>query len=198
MLKLGPADHGRAVTAEEFESADYERGYRYELIRGRLYVSPVPNAPHDFLKTWLYNNLFLYARDHPAVINYLTTHPRVFLPEEPEKTRPEPDLGAYRDYPLGTPVEERDWRDLEPILVAEVLSQDDPDKDLVRNVELYLEVPSIREYWIIDPRESYNLPALVVYRRRGRRWQKPIEVPGGGTYTTRLLPGFSLLLDAHR
>jgi Uma2 family endonuclease len=37
------------------------------------------------------------------------------------------------------------------VLVGEVVWEDDPDKDLVRNVELYLQVPSIREYWVLDP-----------------------------------------------
>ncbi len=68
----------------------------------------------------------------------------------------------------------------------------------MRNVELYLEVPSIREYWIIDPRESADRPTLLVYRRRGPRWQRPITVPFGGVYTTRLLPGFSMIVDPHR
>jgi Uma2 family endonuclease len=56
-------------------------------------------------------------------------------------------------------------------------------------------VPSIREYWILDPRADADQPALLVYRRRGRRWQRPITVPGGGTYATRLLPGFILRLE---
>jgi hypothetical protein len=35
-LVLGPADHGRILTAEEFESADYKPGYKYEIVHGRL------------------------------------------------------------------------------------------------------------------------------------------------------------------
>ena len=42
--KLGPADHGRAMTLDEFDDADYEPGYKYELIDGRLYVSPDPES----------------------------------------------------------------------------------------------------------------------------------------------------------
>jgi len=86
-----------------------------------------------------------------------------------------------------------------PILVVEVLSKKRPEKDLVRNVELYLEVSSIKEYWILDPRIDPDRPSLLVYRRRGKSWQKPIEVPFGGTYQTpRVLPGFSLVVDPDR
>ena len=45
LLKLRPADHGRRLSLEDFTSASAEEGYRYELIRGRVYASPVPNAP---------------------------------------------------------------------------------------------------------------------------------------------------------
>lgn len=76
----------------------------------------------------------------------------------------------------------------------EILSADNADKDLVRNVDLYLQVPSIREYWIVDPRAGASRPRLIVHRRRGRRWQQPIEIAGGGVYTSRLLPEFQLKL----
>ena len=82
-----------------------------------------------------------------------------------------------------------------PILAAEILSEDNADKDLVRNVRLLLLVPSVREYWIFDPREDPDRPSLMVYRRRGASWQRPITLAAGETYTTKLLPGFSLLLD---
>lgn len=51
-----------------------------------------------------------------------------------------------------------------------------------------------REYWILDPRDDADRPALLV-RRRGLRWQRTIHVAGGGSYTTRLLPDFTLLLQ---
>lgn len=196
ILQLGPADHGRVLSREEFETAHYSGGHCYELIEGKLYVSPAPNAPHDILLTWLEDQLKDYARLHPEVVNYLSTHSRVFVPGEDELTSPEPDLAAYQDFPFHIPKRQRDWRQLHPILVAEVLSEETADKDLVRNVGLYVQVPSIREYWILDPRADADYPDLLVYRRRGQRWQRPISVVGGSTYTTRLLPGFSLVLDA--
>ena len=38
-LRIGLADHGRAMTLDEFEEAGFEEGYRYELARGVLEVS---------------------------------------------------------------------------------------------------------------------------------------------------------------
>ena len=62
-------------------------------------------------------------------------------------------------------------------------------------MELYLQVPTIREYWIIDGRDDPDRPVMLVYRRRGSRWQNVIRVEAGETYETRLLPDFRLLLD---
>ena len=36
VLKIGPADHGRPMTLDEFQAGDYEEGYKYELIDGEL------------------------------------------------------------------------------------------------------------------------------------------------------------------
>lgn len=196
LLSLGPADHGRALTVEEFEAARWQEGYQYELIRGRLYVSPVPDLPHDRIAEWVRDLLRDYGRD-TGVFNYVTTHARVIVPDLPEATQPEPDVAAYQNFPLHLPFEEVQWGDVSPLLVVEVVGDDDPDKDLVRNVELYLAVPSIREYWVFDPRDDVNRPTLLVYRRRGQRWQRVIEVPAGEVYTTRLLPGFELCVDPH-
>jgi Uma2 family endonuclease len=197
ILKLGPADHGRPLTLEEIQTASWQSGYRYELIHGKLYVSPVPDLPQDWLELGLLGKLNLYVLQRPDVINFVTNKARVFVPDEPEATQPEPDLAAYQDFPRDIPIAQMDWRDVSPLLVAEVVDENDPEKDLERNVELYLQVPSIREYWILDGRSNPDQPTLLVYRRRGQRWQRLIETAFGETYVTRLLPGFSLRVDPH-
>jgi Uma2 family endonuclease len=193
-LYLTPQDEGRPMSLEEFQAASGQEGYHYELIEGKLEVSPLPDLPHDFIRKWLERQLDDYSDRHPEVINHVQAPARVFVPERPEKTTPEPDVAAYRDFPVDPLIEELNWRDVSPIVVAEILSEDTAGKDLVRNLGLYLRVPSIREYWIVDPRASASQPQLTVHRRRGRRWQQPIEIAGGGSYTTRLLPNFQLVL----
>ena len=193
-LYLTPKDHGRPVTEEEFEHADGQEGYRYELIDGRVEVSPSPDFPHEDIRDVLRRHLERYAEQHPEVINKVMAPVRVFVPGRRATTVPEPDIAAYRDFPIHLPRSRIRWRDHTPLLVVEVLSEGNADKDLVRNRKLYLQVPSIREYWIIDPRADADHPSMTVYRRRRDRWQRPIEVAVGETYTTRLLPGFTLTL----
>jgi Uma2 family endonuclease len=197
MLKLGPADHGRPMTLEEFDASGAEEGYKYELIEGKVYVSPQPNPPAGWVERWLFKKVDGYSDRHPEVINYVHYKTRVFVPREERHTNPEPDLAAYQVFPIDEPLTELQWEDVSPILVGEVVSEENPEKDLVRNVRLYREVPSIREYCIIDPRIDPVYPSMIVYRRQGTRWRK-IEVEAGGTYTARLLPGFELILDTKR
>ena len=193
--KLGPRDHGRPMTLDEFMAGDYQEGYEYELIDGRLYVSPLPNLPQGRIERWVYRKLDRYAEEHPEVTNFVYGKCRVFVPGRRATTCPEPDVTAYHDFPLEARLADVRWQDVSPILVVEVVSVDDPDKDLVRNVELYLQVPSVREYWLIDSRADPDRPTMRVYRRRGQKWLRPLELAYGDRYTTKLLPGFELVVD---
>jgi Uma2 family endonuclease len=197
LVKFGLADHGRRVNDKVAESAEYETGYKYEIIEGRLYVSPQANAPENWLETWLFRKLWNYADRHLDIVNYVSCKARVFVPRRKLSTVPEPDVAAFHDYPVDRPPELLDWRETSPILVAEVLYDADPHKDLIRNVDLYLRVPSIREYWILDARLSASKPILIVRRRRSARWVMR-EYYYREKYTTKLLPGFSLLIDPRR
>lgn len=196
-LKIGPADHGRPVTAEELADAEYAEGYKYEIIDGRFYVSPQPNFYEHRLERWLRLKLEGFAGAHPDVIGWVATKARVFVPGRPELTVPEPDLAVYRENLDELADGELDWEDFRPLVVTEVLVASEPEKDLVRNVDLYFQVPSVAEYWVLDGRENPDEPLLIARRRWGSRWVIT-EVPYGETYTTRTLPGFELLIDPRR
>lgn len=193
-LKFGPLDHGRPVTAEEADLAEYAPGFKYEIIHGRFYVSPQPNIPETLLERWLRLAIENYSGLHPEVINLVAVKGRVFLPEMEELTVPEPDLAAYSDFPLDPPFEETAWADVSPILVCEVLVGGSIEKDLGRNPALYLAVPSIKEYWVLNGSENPNQPTLVQHRRRGKRWVVT-QYPYQSKFTTPLLPGFELAID---
>ncbi len=195
-LCLTPARAGRDVSLEEFERASGKEGWQYELIDGRIEVLPTPEPPHDVVVEWINDRLRAYRDVHREVINYVTSGSRVFIPGRREATCPQPDLAAYHDFPTRWPRQMRRWQDVHPILVVEVLSEGYHKKDLVRNVALYKEAPSVREYWVLNPRDGGDHPTLRVYRRRGSgSWQRPIDVPFGATYTTPLLPDFTLVVD---
>lgn len=193
-LKLGPADHGRQMTLEEFLAADCTEGSHYEIIDGKLYVSPLPNQPENSVEDWIFFKLKLFTREHPDTVNCATNKARVFVAGRPDLTAPEPDVAVYKNYPLDRRFTDLQWQDVSPVLVVEILSHEDPDKDLVRNRDLYFQVPSIKEHWLLDTRQSALEPTMRVFRRYGKQWRIH-NLVAGGTYTTRLLPGFELVLD---
>jgi Uma2 family endonuclease len=71
----GPTSAGIVMTPREFDRAEFERGYRYELINGVLVVSPAPlenqRDPNDELGRLMRN----YQADHPQGSNLDATLP---------------------------------------------------------------------------------------------------------------------------
>src|SRR6476620_6763712 len=61
----GPESNGILMTPAEFDGAEFEEGWRYELINGVLVVTPIPleneTDPNEELGRLLRN----YAADHP-------------------------------------------------------------------------------------------------------------------------------------
>ncbi|MBY0232994.1 MAG: Uma2 family endonuclease [Gemmataceae bacterium] len=194
-LRLSPADAGQPLDLDDFLSASAQEGWRYELVEGELAVSPMPGMPHEDLVYWFVEALRAYGRLWPTVLKRVMNPARVFLPVRAGRraSAVEADIGCYRVYPTG-PLVRRDWRQASPFLVIEVLSEDTAEKDLERNRRLYLRVPSIIEYWLLDPRESPDRPSLTILRRSGRRWTER-RIEAGGTVTTPALPGFALVLS---
>lgn len=190
VLKLGSADHGRPMTFEEFLDGSYEEDFQYEIIEGRLYVTPAPNLPHDRITTFIYRQLIHYSEQHPDIINYVTQKARVLVDLETGFTSPEPDIAVYQNFPENF---QAGWRDVHPLLVVEVLGAHDEEKDLHRNVDLYLSVPSIQEYWVFDIRQHLAKPTLHVYRRQNENWDISIH-DASEVYKTQLLPEFSLAI----
>jgi Uma2 family endonuclease len=188
---LGHRDHGRELTYDEFMAASYEKGYRYELIEGRLYVSPAASYPHDLVRDYLYELLTVYRLSRRDVVARLSAASRVFVSGIPKTTCPEPDFALYQSCPRGRKVR---WQDISPLIVVEVVSPHGSFKDYVRNLELYQQVPTIREYWLFDRCDDEDDgPTLRVYHRTTARQKwKIAEYGPRDVYTTALLPGFKL------
>ena len=68
LLRIGPSDQGRTMTLQEFLEAEEEEGYRYELARGVLEVTEVPNDPHGVTVSNLYTGVARYHLEHPGFI----------------------------------------------------------------------------------------------------------------------------------
>ncbi|HWE40426.1 MAG TPA: Uma2 family endonuclease [Isosphaeraceae bacterium] len=184
-LRIGPADHGRAMTLDDFLDAEEEPGYRYELANGVLEVTNVPNDPHGLIIWFLLDALSEFGRRHPGLIL------RAGGSGEFQLRLPGLDTGRNPDVAVvlhGTPKDERGRRP--PSLVMEVVSEgaDAHERDYVAKRREYLAV-GLREYWIIDPIER----RVTVLVRDGDVWAERIFV-GDAAAEGLVLPGFRLPL----
>ncbi len=83
-LRIGPADHGRRMTLEEFREADEVFGYRYELARGALEVAEIPEDSHGQVIHNLHELFSLYRVRYPELIRRIAhaANIRVVAPED--------------------------------------------------------------------------------------------------------------------
>ena len=163
-VRIGPADNGRTMTLDEFKEAEEEDGYRYELARGVLEVTEVPNDPHGVVVSNAYDAISLYRRDHPGVILRYGggSEFRFWLPRMISGRNP--DLGVVL---VGAP---KDWRGRRmPALAAEVVSRGSVQRDYEIKREEYLAY-GLLEYWIIDPFKQI----VTVLSRRGDSWAEAV------------------------
>lgn len=178
--KIGPADHGRTMTLNQFIQADFEEGWLYELARGIVVVSEVPNLDHGRIVDRLTRLFVLYDAAHSGVINYRAAGSDCRLRLPGMQSDRHPDQAIYLDPP---PEGRRPWSRWVPHIVVEVVSPDSGDRDYVEKREEYLRA-GVAEYWILDPERR----RLLVLLRKGDIWaERPIAEDA--TYRTRLLPG---------
>lgn len=179
-LRIGPADNGRAMTLEEFQDAEEEEGYRYELARGVLEVTHVPNDPHGQIVFNLYSALARYYQSHPGKIRRYggAGEFRFWLPGMISGRNP--DAAVVLE---GTP---RNTRGRRPAsLAVEVVSVGGEARDYETKREEYLAY-GLFEYWIVDP-QARKVTALY---RDGNAWVERV-FQGDQAIESYALPGFA-------
>jgi Uma2 family endonuclease len=142
--RIGPTDNGRSMTIEEFLEAEEEPGYRYELARGVLEVTEVPNDPHNQVVCNLYDVASYYRRTHPGVILRYGGGDEFRLWMPGMVSGRNPDLGLV----VRGAIKDRRGR-FKPSLVVEVVSKGSVDRDHRAKRDEYLAY-GLDEYWIID------------------------------------------------
>ncbi len=182
-LPLGPDSSGVCLTSEEFDAAEFEEGWRYELIHGVLVVSPPPlrneRDPNEELGHWLRN----YQESHPRGRALDATFHEDTVVTHLDRRRADRVIYAG----LGRDPQEGEV----PTVVVEFVSagKRSVTRDYEEKRDEYLGI-GVREYWIIDRFAR----GLTVYRLHGSSYTQQV-VREGEVYTTPLLPGFELRLD---
>jgi Uma2 family endonuclease len=181
---ITPQDQGRQMTLAEFEFAEVQEGYLYELGRGRIIVTDVPKPTHLAQVDEIREQLSSYRRSHPKVICRIAggSDCKVLVPGYDSERHP--DLAIYKTPPPSQRAEV--WRIWIPEIIVEVISPGSEQRDYVEKREEYLAFGT-QEYWIADSTKEQ----VLVLRRRGDLWEEhPLKA--GQTHRTHLLQGFEL------
>ena len=161
-----------------------DHGHRLiEFTDGRIEELPLPTFTHQAVLSFLHALFRAWLRPRGGVVVFSGLRMRI----REGKFR-EPDVLLLRDR-SDTRCQDRYW--LGADLVAEVVSPDDPDRDLVEKRIDYAEA-GIPEYWIADPRDE-TITVLVL---DGDSYVEHGVHARGGKATSPLLEGFAADVDA--
>jgi len=174
------------LSIDEYLSADFPEGYRYELVGGVVMMSPIPDPSHDLVVVALNAQFVLYNARQPGVIAHISQRFAVVIPSR--GTAREPDLGLYS--PEESPGRSgRTWRNATPMLVVEVISPGQENRDYDDKRRDYWDA-GVGEYWIADPQRK----TLTVLTRQRAEWAEQVFA-AGATYQPALLPGLDVVVD---
>jgi len=163
-----------------YRRQDYERlpdEPRYELLYGRLYLTPSPSFLHQVVASLLLQQLDPLAREAGGIV--------VSAPldvELADHTVVQPDLLYLSSARLR---ETRERVEGAPDLVVEIVSPGSVRHDRGEKLRAYAE-HGAREYWIVDP-VGRQIEFLT---NRDGNFQ--VEVALDGVYRSASLPGISL------
>jgi Uma2 family endonuclease len=178
--KIGPNDNGQPMRLKDFEHAQVQEGYVYELGRGLIVVSDVPKPHHLIQIDSILQQLTMYQVANPASIFCIAGGSDCKILASEFESERHPDLAIYQTPP---PEEDDPWSYWIPEIVIEVVSLSSKVRDYKEKPEEYLAF-GVREYWIFDASKT----EMRVLRRSGGRWNQRIIRPPT-IYRTGLLPG---------
>lgn len=169
---------------------DYARlpddGWKYEVIRGELYMSPAPSPLHQRTSSNLTFAMQGFVRERNAG-EIFNAPIGVILPRE-LGTPVQPDILFIRRENLSI-VGETTINGL-PDLAVEVLSPSNWVDDRRTKFSAYAEA-GIPEYWIVDPKAE----TVEVFRLAGESYELVEAYARGDTVVSTVLDGFSIAVS---
>jgi Uma2 family endonuclease len=177
---IGPGDHGRRMSLDEFDAAEPVAGRIYELGRGVIIVVDVPNPRHFRIVNAIRLQLTAYQLAHPDKVDAIAGGGECKILVSGLESERHPDIAAYADPP---PDDADVWSTYVPLLIVEVVSPGSEHRDYVEKREEYLSF-GVKEYWIVDDAKGQM---LALTRFRGQ-WRDRVVHPGE-IYPSKVLPG---------
>ena len=141
--KLTPADHGRRMSLADFENAQVQEGYRYELSRGVIVVCEIPNPCEGIILDAVRQQFAIYRPTQPGVIKMIASAAGCKILLQQLESERHPDMALYLTQPPSN--DSTAWRSWIPEIVVEVVSPDSFERDYKEKREEYLQF-GVREY----------------------------------------------------
>jgi Uma2 family endonuclease len=180
-MRIGPQDQGRRMSLDEFEFAKGQEGYVYELSRGIVTVTDVPNPSHLLLVVEVRDQFIAYKLANPGMLVLVAGGMDCKVLVADLESERHPDIAIYKTPP---PSEGKEvWAVWIPELVIEIVSRGSKRRDYEEKPEEYFRF-GVKEYWIVDAQRQ----EMLVLRRLRGKWSKRKVLPGQ-SYTTSLFPG---------
>jgi Uma2 family endonuclease len=172
----------------EWTYDDYARlpddGWRYEVIRGELHMSPAPNVNHQQASIGLAVALHIFVKKH-HLGRVLEAPVDVILPDL--ATPVQPDI-VFIHADNSEIIKTANIEGV-PDLIVEISSPGTARYDRRTKYRLYAEA-GVREFWIVDPDEC----AVDVYALRGNAYVPFGHYVGDGIIQSELLPDLRIPL----
>ena len=160
--------------------------YHYELLDGRIYMTPPAGGPHSVAQGNLFALLAGFVRERNLGRVYGSSA-GYRLPSETDVVEPDVAFVSNERHAAMPPMVQGQFLRVVPDLMIEVLSPSHEKNDLVRKRAVY-EKNGVREYWIIDPSKQ---EVHVLILRVGRFRDEPV-VDASGTVEAQVLRGFRI------
>src|SRR5947209_8064421 len=94
-IHVGPQDHGRRMSLDDFDRAIAEEGYLYELNKGVIEVAGIPQPKHGQQVRMLRNQLGTYDDTNPGIIHFLGGGGEAKMLIGPAESERHPELSIY-------------------------------------------------------------------------------------------------------
>jgi Uma2 family endonuclease len=181
-VTFGHEHNGILMTPEEFDKADFDDFWNFELINGVLVVTPIPLEEEADPNEELGHLLRQYRDAHPMGHNLNGTLSERYVKSGRNRRKPDRIIWAS----LGR----RPRRGENPTIIVEFVSsrKRDRERDYREKRAEYLRL-GVKEYWIVD---RFARQMMVITRGHGK--VQPRVVAESQSYETKLLPGFVLPL----
>lgn len=166
-------------TEEEYLRLTDSTSRLVEFTDGFLEPLPMPTDKHQILLKHLFLAWHAFLEPRGGMVLFAALRLRLRTGEFRE-----PDLLCVLDA-KDPRCENRFW--LGADLVAEIVSEDGADRDLVQKKREYAQA-GILEYWIVNPLQE----SVIVYRLQGKRYVRHSLFRRGQQASSALLPEFSV------